>query len=187
MVKYSMFVLMANGMAGYSGSTLEATVFAIRKIRVMVCVLSWIHWYYLNRGGEIVLTSKWWDIRSLVVSGNGVIMLNALLGGILLVLRSWIGQCKNTANDSLCNAYDELNELPWLNVIVNILGLIVLPSLFKIHSVNCLIVSWCFNVAAIVVSWYKVRNTDDILLLSVILFGIGVTLYDKRKDTITMF
>jgi hypothetical protein len=108
----TIYVILANGVTGYDGSTsVQQVVFVVRKARAIVCVLLWIHYYYLRKDIGIAATLKFWDLRNLVVSGNFIIVLNSFLGGLLLVLQSAI-ECADDSSSLLCNKYYELNEIP---------------------------------------------------------------------------
>jgi hypothetical protein len=62
---FMFYVILVNGAAGYDGSTLEKqVVFVVRKARVIVCVLLWIHYYHLRKDTGIAATLKFWDLSN---------------------------------------------------------------------------------------------------------------------------
>lgn len=182
----SFFVLFMNGMAGYNDSNLEVAVFVIRKARIIVCAISWVHYYHLLKDSDNFTTSKLWDLRNLVVSGNSILIINSFLGGLLLVVQCMI-VCDSRVDPRLCNKYRDLNEMPWMNVIVNIFGLSLLPLVVKLHSSIALIVSWCLSVVAMVVASYIVEDRSNVVILSIFYLFVLLSMYERKRETITMF
>jgi hypothetical protein len=184
---FTFYVVVMNGVAGYDGSTSEQlTVFIIRKARGIVCVLIWSHYYHLRKDTGIAATSKFWDLRNLVVSGNFIVVLNSLMGGLLLVLQSPI-KCTEGSNSLLCNKYYELQEISYMIVVNNVLAMVIFPSIMKIHSPIALFVSWIVNMVSLAIACYFVKDWGGFGMLSVLYIFVGISIYDTKRGTIDMF
>jgi signal transduction histidine kinase/CheY-like chemotaxis protein len=158
------------------------------SFRVTFIFFIWVHVFYMRGKSPITKIPNLWDIRNPVLSGNCIILVNAVAGNFILCLRCWNGECHEGENKFTCNPNADEHSIPNDTIASIVMLAVLLPAIFKVHDPIVSFVSWVVSLIGLIISAYLANAINEaVITYAGMMIAVGLLLYEKEHDVSNAF
>ena len=153
-----------------------------RGIRFMSCCFGWFHLYFLKQSNKNDSNK----MKAVFCAGQFMLWI-AISGCVMLLVRTWNGQCGENEFEDICNPRHDQRGVPLDTFGGNLLFIVILPLIFKAHRTSYICLSYCLTIAGLVAASITAKATNDNVTILALCIAFGTLIYDNKRNMMTMY